>query len=293
MLKLDVRQNPPRSIWLVTKVTVGKNPQNDIMLNVPGVDDFHVAFIVEGQSVFLIDKSTQGTFINGERVTNRIEVKSGDWITVGDVEMDIIDPKQVMIDNNIPHVVNTDGWVLRATTAWLAGQEFPIEKTTVVGRSEECDITISGTHLSLHHAEITVQENSLHIKDLDSANGTFLNGVRITEADVVPGDEIRFDLLSFLVLGPELVTQQHRLLKTKTTPDIKINTDPAVRVGEAKPTSMGNSEEFVEAYNQQLNTLKKEKKRKAKREKIDIVLGWLIIVLAFVLIGAIIYYSNN
>ena len=42
----------------------------------------------------------------------------------------------------------------------------------------------------------------LFVKDLDSANGTFLNGKRVAEARVKRGDELRFDALTFGVMGP-------------------------------------------------------------------------------------------
>lgn len=289
MLKLEIRQDPPQSIWLIGKVRVGKNVQNDIVLNADGIDGFHLVFEAENQSVMLIDKSSTGTFVNGKHVVDRIQVKSGDWITIGSIEMDIVDPKQMIFKNHIQPAASTDGWMLKAITGWLAGQEIPIEQTVVIGRDEECDITVAGTHLSLRHAEISIQENCLHIKDFGSVTGTFLNGVRITEADVVSGDEIRFDLLSFLVIGPAGDTPQHRKLKTKAAPNVHINNDPAVRIGEAKPTSMGNSEEYVAAYNEQLKMLKKEK----KRQKRDLVLGWIIIAVIVALSAAIIYFLTH
>lgn len=294
MLKLDIRQNPPRSIWLVTKVSIGRNSQNDIILNAPGVDDVHIVFSVEGDTVYLIDKSTQGTFINGERVTDRTAIHSGDSITAGEVMMDIIDPKQAIIDNTNTTTVNADRWMLRAITGWLAGQEIPIDNSVVIGRDEACDVKIPGTHLSRRHAEITVRENRLHIKDLGSTNGTFVNGERIDEADVVPGDEVRFDLLSFFVLGPHQNTEQHeRLFVSKATQNVEIDTNPAVRIGEAKPTSMGNSEEYVAAYNQQLAALKAQKKQQSKNAKRDAILGWVIVIAVIVALSAAIFHWTH
>lgn len=294
MLKLDVHQNPPRSIWLVTKISIGKGSQNDIILNAPGIDDVHAVFSVEGDHVYLLDKSTQGTFINGERVIDRVMVSSGDSITMGEVLMDIIDPKQVIIDNSNATTVNADRWMLKALTGWLAGQEITIDHPIVIGRDPSCDVTIPGTHLSRRHAEISVHDDKLHVKDLGSTNGTFLNGERIQEADVVPGDELRFDLLSFFVLGPSIkVEKNERLLVSKHT-KIEIDTNHAVRTGEAKPTSLGNSEEYVAAYNQQLAALKAKKKQESKNAKRDAILGWMIVAAIITsLLMAITHWINH
>jgi pSer/pThr/pTyr-binding forkhead associated (FHA) protein len=71
----------------------------------------------------------------------------------------------------------------------------------VLGRSNECDIVLSVTHLSRKHAELSVIGNKLVVKDLESANGTFVNGKRIKEETLQKGDELRLDTLSFTVIG--------------------------------------------------------------------------------------------
>lgn len=96
----------------------------------------------------------------------------------------------------------TTPWRLVAAGDWLAGQSFDIKPQTVLGRDGGCDITIAGTHLSRRHAELNLRGNRLFVRDLGSANGTFLNGRQITEAEVRSGDELRFDVLPFRVEGP-------------------------------------------------------------------------------------------
>ena len=79
---------------------------------------------------------------------------------------------------------------------------FPLKDVTTIGRSNECDISLPAAHLSRRHAQLQVIDGMLFVKDLDSANGTFLNGKRVAEARVKRGDELRFDALSFGVMGP-------------------------------------------------------------------------------------------
>jgi len=58
-------------------------------------------------------------------------------------------------------------------------QEFDLtESKILIGRSELCDITINSRFVSKHHALLVRTENALHLLDLNSTNGTFVNSRR-------------------------------------------------------------------------------------------------------------------
>ncbi len=61
---------------------------------------------------------------------------------------------------------------------------------TVVGR-QEADIAIDDPALSSRHFEIEAKGQEFFIRDLDSRNGTFLNGNRVRAAQLASGDRIR------------------------------------------------------------------------------------------------------
>ncbi len=60
----------------------------------------------------------------------------------------------------------------------------------IIGRSDQADMVISSKDVSRSHAEIEFDGNGFRIKDLNSTNGTFINGGKIDRAAVRPGDEI-------------------------------------------------------------------------------------------------------
>ncbi|HEX8154184.1 MAG TPA: SpoIIE family protein phosphatase, partial [Thermoanaerobaculia bacterium] len=61
-----------------------------------------------------------------------------------------------------------------------------------IGRASDCAIPIKDRYLSRRHAEIIAGENSWILKDLGSANGTYLNGTRVErELPLKTGDRIR------------------------------------------------------------------------------------------------------
>jgi adenylate cyclase len=71
--------------------------------------------------------------------------------------------------------------------------------TLVVGRAVNSDVPIYDPTISRQHAQISVQNGGVLVKDLGSSNGTFLNGSRITEAVAQPNDVVMFGKVSFYV----------------------------------------------------------------------------------------------
>ena len=67
----------------------------------------------------------------------------------------------------------------------------------VVGRALNSDIPVFDPTISRKHAEVGLDENGVHVTDLGSSNGTFLNGARIDAARLSPGDVITFGKVAF------------------------------------------------------------------------------------------------
>ena len=60
----------------------------------------------------------------------------------------------------------------------------------VVGRSREADIVLADPNVSRRHAELRRDENGWHVLDLGSTNGIKVNGRRVDQAGLSPGDQI-------------------------------------------------------------------------------------------------------
>jgi FHA domain/Domain of unknown function (DUF1707) len=58
----------------------------------------------------------------------------------------------------------------------------------VIGRSSGCQLVLADDTVSRRHAELFVEEGRWLLRDLGSSNGTWLNGRRVVEAEVRPGD---------------------------------------------------------------------------------------------------------
>jgi FHA domain/Domain of unknown function (DUF1707) len=66
---------------------------------------------------------------------------------------------------------------------------------TVIGRMPSCDFVVSDDSVSRRHAMLIRQGDRVILTDLASTNGTFLNGRWTAQAEVRPGDRVRFGKL--------------------------------------------------------------------------------------------------
>lgn len=81
------------------------------------------------------------------------------------------------------------------------GQPIPVtRKGLTIGRATDNDIALVNEFmLSRHHAEIVQRGDQLVIRDLDSANGTWIDGRRVSEHTLQPGNQIRLGNLELVV----------------------------------------------------------------------------------------------
>jgi len=82
---------------------------------------------------------------------------------------------------------------LRVLSGTEAGREITIgERGATVGRSSENDIVLDAPDVSRRHARLERVGNRLRILDLNSTNGTRVNGIAVSVSDISVGDEIVF-----------------------------------------------------------------------------------------------------
>ena len=80
------------------------------------------------------------------------------------------------------------------------GQTFPVQHSTLIGRAEEASVQIDDAEISRRHALVrNIGEDRYIVEDLESRNGTVVNGVRIERSELHLGDRIQ--------LGSRLVLQ--------------------------------------------------------------------------------------
>jgi pSer/pThr/pTyr-binding forkhead associated (FHA) protein len=81
---------------------------------------------------------------------------------------------------------------LRFISGKYRGEEFPLEegKVVTIGRSSDLDMVLVEEMVSRKHARIHMDSGTITIEDLESTNGTFVNGEKIHHARLREGDRI-------------------------------------------------------------------------------------------------------
>jgi hypothetical protein len=194
--------------------------------------------------------------------------------------------------------------------------EVPIEiyKSIVVGRSIHANHKVSDELMSGTHCRITLTHSKLEVMDLESKNGTYLNGLRVDRSDVFLGDEIRVGSTKITILhgkmDPESIAaitflgaakdRQSHGLKLDFTGARMINQELGTSSDvEKRPTMSSNKElEVRKVVKSKIKLSKQEiilrnKKRASLASTIDIILVFGVIALPLVVSNIIILLSPS
>lgn len=210
MLKIQFKDGRADSVPLVAPgQTIGRTPVNDIVIDEDGVNGFHADLKVEGDRVILSDVNTEaGTWLNGERLSGPVDLKAGDVISIQGAELEVVEApdgeesKTLVLSGTALLEMGAGGWALVADSGPEKGQIIPVKDKIVIGRALECDLSILEPGLSRRHAELALVGDELVLTDLESSNGTYVNGEKIQEHQLKEGDVMQFDKVRFVVTAP-------------------------------------------------------------------------------------------
>ncbi len=199
--------------WLV-----GSKPDCDLVVNLPQVSGHHCRLTREdGSSAYVLEDvgSTNGTYVNGVRVTTKVRVAPNDTITLGQL-------------TPMP-------WPTEPAPRLPA-------RVVRIGRLPDNDYVVDLPMVSGHHARIVweTQGGQPFLEDLGSANGTALGSLdrKISRSVLSPGDTI--------FLGSHSISAAEILSPSAPAPEIpeKIVTVPETL---AKPSGTALAEEIGRA----------------------------------------------
>ena len=114
------------------------------------------------------------------------------------------------IDNMNAATTNT--WQLNALTEVLGDLTLTVTDSLSVGRGSDNDLVLGSKQISRNHAQLSVLNGQLYVKDLESSNGTFINDERIAANEskqLAAEDTLGFASFIFQVSKPVAATVIH------------------------------------------------------------------------------------
>lgn len=184
--------------------TIGSSDEADIKIEAIGLNAIHATLVKDGQDYSLqINNPACMASVNGRLVKETKEVREGDLMIISQVHCKLEGETVEQKDDNRTRIrMALPKYVLRGVSGVYFGKTFPLRGKTSLGRHSDNDIFVNVDGISRKHAVVTVLADGLEIEDMDSSNGTYVNGEKITKKALVIGDEIKLDNIRFLIQSP-------------------------------------------------------------------------------------------
>ncbi|KAA0938763.1 FHA domain-containing protein [Psychrobacter sp. ANT_H59] len=140
------------------------------------------------------------------------------------------------IDNMNAATTNT--WQLNALTEALGDLTLTVTDSLSVGRGSDNDLVLGSKQISRNHAQLSVLNGQLYVKDLESSNGTFINDERIAASEskqLAAEDTLGFASFIFQVNKPVAATVIHEQVEIDK-PTLMLSPDTEIApIVEAEP----------------------------------------------------------
>lgn len=147
--------------------TLGRDAATaDIVIPDPVVSRAHARLAPATNEALLVEDlgSANGTYLNGRRI-QRALIRAGDHVSIGDPPV-------------AEFVLRADGQATADLPPDGSGR-VALESPVIIGRAPGCDLFLPFPQISRRHTRVFTEANRVLVEDLDSANGTFVNGRRI------------------------------------------------------------------------------------------------------------------
>ena len=116
---------------------------------------------------------------------------------------------------------------------------------TVIGRREDCDFRIPLGEISRKHCRLIKDDGVLRAEDLGSSNGTYINGVRVQEGVLEPGDTLKVGSVVFVVQIDGVPTDESLNPTGESPSDSAINPAEGASTEEhLNPTAQSDAGDF-------------------------------------------------
>lgn len=182
----------------------------DLDLSDPKVSHRHVELKMENDGTAIIRDlgSTNGTYLRGIRLQKEAVLLPGEAFRIGETSIQL---KPGVLES--PAALSTGTHMIHEGTVYIAAakheRQHSIKKgqqATNIGRAPNNDLVLDHPMVSRYHATIQIQNEEYTIIDLNSSNGTYVNGHRVVRKTLLyPDSLIQICGYRFFFDGQELI----------------------------------------------------------------------------------------
>jgi pSer/pThr/pTyr-binding forkhead associated (FHA) protein len=190
MASLLIEGGAGQSIAIAGDLSIGRAPDNRLPIADALVSSRHARIFVQGGEYVIEDLSSRnGTLVNGQRVATQ-RLRDGDQIRIGQMTFIFQRAAGPAAAPGAPQPRPAG----RPTAGLLLPQgEFVAmrDAALAIGRASDNQVVLADPQASSRHARLVAEPGGVVVEDLDSTNGTFVNGQQVSRQLLAPGDRIR------------------------------------------------------------------------------------------------------
>ncbi|MGI8469703.1 MAG: FHA domain-containing protein [Pyrinomonadaceae bacterium] len=229
--QIEFSDTPAIAPYKITKdrISLGRDPNADIVLEASAVmvSRLHAEISRQGKDFILTDnKSFNGTLVNGQRISAPTPVYHADEIQLGlngpvlrfnspaniapkghslagqravaisqlavlqDLQSEQSGSKTMIIKGDMSQKLSASSQQSSQPTL-LMSLNFGGKQTLNIGRDGASDIKLDGLQISNRHARLAQSNGAIVVEDLNSTNGVYVNGQKISRHAISPQDAVQ------------------------------------------------------------------------------------------------------
>lgn len=197
------------------EVTVGSKSSNRVCLPSSGLSALHASFQVDRRGLWLrVPAGVSGVHVNARPVHSLALLRPGDLVCLEQLRLVVVPPTGSVIDEQIPdrepaplneqQLVAASRVVLRGSSGVHHGRSYTLGASRSIGRGAGCDIRVEDAEIGERHAALELHGDRIVLRALGPEAYTWVNGQRLRDALLAPGDQLVFGQTRFVVEAPGL-----------------------------------------------------------------------------------------
>lgn len=190
----------------IQEYTFGRAEDNMIVINSPIISTHHGVFEIKNDGCYVSDSgSTNGIFVNEQKITST-KLENGD-----NIRIDLVDQPHdegVLMIYSVLEQNSDEKW---------NEVSFEGKNEVTIGRESSNDIAIPHSMVSRKHAKIMKSGNELYVEDLNSTNGTFLNGTPVSGKQKIKS----FDVI--IIGNTKIIYQENKVIYNVQAKGLRID----------------------------------------------------------------------